>query len=58
MEIPYFESEEEEREFWAAHDSADYADTATPEILEYCIVYNAGFNPGSTEPTFKEGQDA
>ncbi len=31
MEIPRFESEEEEREFWAKHDSADYVDWAAAQ---------------------------
>ena len=26
QQIPKFESEDQEREFWAAHDSADYVD--------------------------------
>ena len=33
--LPQFTSEDDEREFWAKHDSTDYADTATPVILEY-----------------------
>jgi len=33
--IPQFANEDDEREFWATHDSTDYADTATPVILEY-----------------------
>ena len=35
MELPQFANEDEEREFWATHDSADYLDTATPVFLEY-----------------------
>ena len=38
MEIPQFASEDEERKFWATHDSTDYVDTATPEILEYSSI--------------------
>ena len=34
-EIPHFASEDEERAFWATHDSINYADTATPVVLEY-----------------------
>jgi predicted DNA binding CopG/RHH family protein len=30
-EIPEFESEEQEREFWATHDSADYVDWSRAE---------------------------
>lgn len=33
-EIPRFTSEDEEREFWATHDSMDYVDTATPVVLD------------------------
>jgi hypothetical protein len=29
--IPKFESEDEEREFWAAHDSTDYLDWSQAE---------------------------
>ncbi len=34
-EIPVFESEEQEREFWATHDSTEYVDwdAAEPTIL-------------------------
>jgi hypothetical protein len=28
--MPKFESEDEEREFWATHDSADYVDWSRP----------------------------
>jgi len=34
-EVPQFASEDDEREFWATHNSTDYADTATPVVLEY-----------------------
>jgi predicted DNA binding CopG/RHH family protein len=30
-EIPIFESEDEEREFWAEHDSADYVDWSSAQ---------------------------
>ena len=35
--IPQFTNEDEEREFWATHDSTVYADTGTPVVLEPLI---------------------
>ena len=32
--IPKFDSEDEEREFWATHDSADYVDWSETERVE------------------------
>ena len=32
--IPKFDSEDEEREFWATHDSADYVDWRSAERVE------------------------
>ena len=32
--IPKFDSEDEEREFWATHDSADYVDWSEAEQVE------------------------
>ena len=32
--IPMFESEDEEREFWATHDSADYIDLSKAERVD------------------------
>ena len=32
--IPQFDSEDEEREFWATHDSADYVDWSETERVE------------------------
>lgn len=32
--IPKFDSEDEEREFWAIHDSADYVDWSETERVE------------------------
>ncbi len=40
--IPTFNSEDEEREFWATHDGTDYVDTATPVILEYDEEWGKG----------------
>ena len=34
-QIPKFENEDEEREFWAAHDSADYLDWNQAERVVY-----------------------
>ena len=33
--IPRFASEDEERQFWATHDSIDFADGAEEVTLEY-----------------------
>ena len=33
--IPQFTNEDEERKFWASHDSTVYADTGTPVVLEH-----------------------
>ena len=33
--IPTFESEDEEREFWATHDSADYVDWSGAETVSF-----------------------
>ena len=57
-EIPKFQSEDEEREFWATRDSVDYADTASPVILEYeepkldkttPIAFSDGYNMGARD---------
>ena len=32
--IPHFKSEDEEREFWATHDTTDYFDTEKPIDLD------------------------
>ncbi|HEX6902455.1 MAG TPA: CopG family antitoxin [Thermoanaerobaculia bacterium] len=34
-EIPEFQSEEEEREFWRTHDSADYIDLSKLETAAF-----------------------
>ena len=34
MEIPEFANEDEERAFWATHDSADFLDGAEPMDLD------------------------
>ena len=34
-EIPRFASEDEERDFWATHDSVDFLEGAEPVNLEY-----------------------
>ena len=33
--IPYFDSEDEEREFWATHDSVDYIDWSKARRLDF-----------------------
>lgn len=33
--IPRFESEDEEREFWASHDSADYVDWSRAKTVSF-----------------------
>ncbi|HOY65287.1 MAG TPA: BrnA antitoxin family protein [Candidatus Ozemobacteraceae bacterium] len=33
--IPHFKTEDEEREFWATHDSCDYADWSTSQIAVF-----------------------
>lgn len=35
LEIPKFESEDEERDFWAGHDSTDFLEGAEQVTLEY-----------------------
>ena len=35
MEIPRFKSEDEERDFWATHDSVDFLEGAEQVNLEY-----------------------
>jgi len=35
--IPNFKTEDEEREFWATHDSCDYVDWSTAEV---CVFPN------------------
>ena len=35
IEIPRFASEDEERDFWAIHDSVDFLDGAEQVTLEY-----------------------
>jgi len=32
-QIPYFKNEDEEREFWATHDTTEYFDTSKPVKL-------------------------
>ncbi|GAH36490.1 unnamed protein product [marine sediment metagenome] len=35
IDIPKFKSEDEERDFWATHDSVDFLEGAEPVNLEY-----------------------
>lgn len=36
MEIPVFKNEDEEREFWATHDSVDFLEGTEEVYLERC----------------------
>ena len=38
MEIPTFKSEDEEREFWATHDSVDFLTGAEQANIEYVRI--------------------
>ena len=44
MEIPRFANEDEERDFWATHDSVDFLDSAEQVHLEYRGVNITGSN--------------
>jgi CopG antitoxin of type II toxin-antitoxin system/uncharacterized protein DUF2188 len=45
--IPTFESEDEEREFWATHDSADYVDWSRAKAVSFPAQAIAKENQGS-----------
>ena len=46
MEIPLFRSEDEEREFWATHDSVEFLKGVEPVSLEY-VRNKSGATPSN-----------